>query len=260
MAAFTAAAFNNSLRTFKRTRTKSISESFEFIKRLPTDKIWIRDENIALLLNRSIYPTHPMFTHVLSLTFVKIFRKWQTRRLVITKEELYICLLNDDVIRDWIPLSDIEAVSDLQDSVETPRVLSRPNSGSFSSKGTNALKENSANITPSHSIRDEKYMFLAQSGANGIVISTIDDGHNSGRKYYIRAGSEEARAAISGEIKKLAKEAKKKLEGKTRILWAQQKIASFMKSSIIQFTLAFMIVMVGCISRFLTENRTRQKL
>ena len=139
------------------------------------------------------------------------------RRLVITKEELYICLLDEDVVRDWIPLSDIEAVSGLPDDVETSRLLSRANLACSSSRGTNVMKGNTSNITPCHSIRDEKDVFLAASGANGIVISsrlsTIDDGHNSLRKYYILAGSEEARAQVSSEIKKLAKKSKKKLKG-----------------------------------------------
>jgi hypothetical protein len=154
--------------------------------------------------------------------------------MVITKDDLFICLLEDDIIRDWVPLVEIQSVQNLSDNTEQ--------SNSFSSRKTTprSLIGGSANSASSHSLKDEKYLFLAESG---IVISTEEDGHNSGRKYYIRTDSEDVRDSVAFEIKKFVKEARTKVRGKIP-KW-KEAISSFQESWIVQFLSAFVIVAVS---------------
>jgi hypothetical protein len=80
---------------------------------------------------------------------------------------------------------------------------------------------------------------------NALQLSTVDDGFNSGRVYYLKAASERQCEEITADLLARAKSARKLAERKTRLQRWQTKVLRFYESNPFQIGVAFLIVTVG---------------
>ena len=136
-------------------------------------------------------------------------REWQVRRVVITKEIISFAFLSDDKEIDYVPLHEVDFM-----------------------KETNELGH-SQDMTD---MADENH---------AVQISTIRDGHNSGRAYYLLADSKESQAVLMACLQRNVKAAKKHAESKNAFRLVQLKVRRFYDSRPFQSTVALMIASVG---------------
>jgi hypothetical protein len=80
---------------------------------------------------------------------------------------------------------------------------------------------------------------------HALQIRTDKQGQNAGRKYYLRADSEEAAAAIIASLSKLAKVARKTAAAETRWEKIRSSVRKIYDSSVFQGVAAFLIIGVS---------------
>jgi hypothetical protein len=80
---------------------------------------------------------------------------------------------------------------------------------------------------------------------NTVQIRTIQDGYNSGRKYYIQARSEAECQEIAGNLKKYAAHELEKFLAKTRFEKAQEFVRNYYTSTACQSAVALLIIAVS---------------
>ena len=126
-----------------------------------------------------------------------------------------ISFVNDDKEIDYIPLSEIEHVKDILE------------------------KEKVAHFAISEHERTAANNFFA------LQISTIRDGHNSGRIYYLRTKSREALELLKSNLKLLIRAAKGRSEAQNSFRRAQQSVRGVYESSAVQVIVALLITAVS---------------
>ncbi len=106
------------------------------------------------------------------------FRHWQSRRVVITKEVIAFAYENDSTMLDYIPLSEIIGIENLQQGNQ---------------KSSSVLFEKAVSVV------------------NALQIQTMPEGYNSGRKYLLQTETENDRDQLVQNLKRLVKRASKEV-------------------------------------------------
>ncbi len=154
--------------------------------------------------------------------------KSNPRRIVYTKDDMFICFVGEDIVREMIPLSEVESVIETQERVESSSI-------SFS-KRVGTLKQ-----TPSD---------LSSKNMGSIVISTLASGYNSGRKYYLKPHSDEECSSLVKDLRLLVQDATRKERGRAVFRNSQNVLKGFLNSNPIQGLAAFLIFLVSCTPSF----------
>jgi hypothetical protein len=97
--------------------------------------------------------------------------------MVITRQGVYFTLVDEDDVRDFIPLSEIERIAakhDGDDDNSAGQAISAPDEQDIRTKSLKRVKTVSA------------YRFFF-----GFQIETSKDGYNSGRTYHVQADSKD---------------------------------------------------------------------
>jgi hypothetical protein len=166
-------------------------------------------------------------------------RTWQIRRVVVTKQTLSFALRDDDIERDYIPLSEVSRVEQMRGAEESePNKLSQK-----SSRGLQILQK-------SHSADSQEIERLDKDSTsrlfvNAFQIATIPDGHNSGRSYYLQAESSEVKRKIIKQLQLLTESARKRAEAKSLFRQAQDRVRGIYITWIFQSGAALLIVAVS---------------
>jgi hypothetical protein len=177
-----------------------------------------------------------------------VFRIWRLRRIVWTKDDLYISRHGTLVIVDSIPLSEIEDVMEMSDeSIQTNKL-----NNSTSLNRSIHSKADLAEI-PEPSIKDDggkRFLVHAQL-SNILQIKTALDGHNSGKTYYLstrhNANPELNRQIIVSQLSAKVKISRRKAEAKSRFQRSQEKVQRVQGSLTFQLVMAvFIVVVIPC--------------
>ncbi len=139
------------------------------------------------------------------------FRVWQKKRLILTKDLIAIGRMDDDseTLLDAIPLADVDSVREM-----------------LAMDDAQLEKENG------------NYL-------NAFMITTVPDGHNSGRTYYIQTSTSEAYTMLTRRLQANAKQAHKLAEFNTRFSKSQYRLRKIFQSAPFQFLSALLIVVVS---------------
>ena len=137
---------------------------------------------------------------------------------------------DDDIIRDTIPLSEVTNV-DADKTVDFQQTFH-----SFARK-----RLSNVNAT-SNSFQGEETDIFGSS--NSLIISTKSDGFNSGRKYHFQAASDCDRDTLTSQLKRLARDAKKRVKGRKQFARSQEKVKKLIGSVPCQTALILVIFAV----------------
>jgi hypothetical protein len=137
--------------------------------------------------------------------------------VVYTNDVIAFAQPNQDVLLDAIPLSEVIEIDSMQNMDDVEQQQSGVVFGS------------AIDFTHAFQIRTKK------------------QGKNSGRKYYLRAETDEASTAIIGSLTKFAKAAGKRAAAETRWEKIRSRILKIYDSSIFQGVAAVLIVGVSCV-------------
>ena len=162
---------------------------------------------------------------VLTIVTADCCREWQTRRIVYTNDLIFICMENEDIVRDSIPLSEVESVRK-----QTPHSSSQLFSFSKSHKSLSSVINKSLN--------EESGIFETK---NVLTVSTKIDGYNSGRTYQFHASSEDVCNSIIAHLQKLVAGASRKRKFEN----SQERVAAVLNSTFVQTILAAAVVAVS---------------
>ena len=148
--------------------------------------------------------------------------KWHMKRVVLTKDELFICNLNEDIVRDAILLSQVEAIEEINDKQET---LPMPSSfkRKLSIQGSSSMME---------------------SSQKSILICTTANSNNSGRHYCIQPITNDCCTSLVKELRKLAQEASTRAKGLAVFHQSQAAVKRAIESVTAQSLTAFLVVAV----------------
>jgi hypothetical protein len=155
------------------------------------------------------------------MNFHLVFRVWQKKRLIVTKDIIAIGQVNDDseTLLDEIPFVDVVSVHDmvgLDEELDTKDL-------------------NSSNL-------------------HAFLVTTVPDGHNSGRTYYFQTSSADSFSELTRHLLFNAKAARKRADYNTRFTKSQYAMKKLFNSWIFQYFSALLIIMViRCISVLATQ-------
>ena len=190
-------------------------------------------------------------------------RIWRARRLVWTKETLYISRPNNLEITDTIPLEEIDEVLIMEEKSDKKTAMkwaapTKPISVDFAESFNSPDRQE---ISPSHT-NSKTVAFLSQAGLSNVLhIKTAEQGINSGRTYYISTRSNpdaaECRIKIVEQLTVLARVARRKAEAKSRFQRTQQNVRVLQSSFVFQMVMASLIVLVKSVPSSLQHCATR---
>ena len=147
--------------------------------------------------------------------------KWHMKRIVLTKDELFICNVGEDIVRDIIFLAEIDGIEEVNDKFEAlPRI------SSFKKKMQ--LQGRSSSL----------------SDLRTILVRTATDSYNSGRQYYLQPDSDDSFASLVLELRELTKEASNRAKGQAVFQRSQAAVKRALDSTAAQAFTAFLIVAV----------------
>ena len=115
---------------------------------------------------------------------------------------------------DYIPLSEIEFVKEMTEVLER--------------RSSIVLDQEDGQSDESHALQ----------------ISTIKDGHNSGRAYYLRVESQEKMETLMKFLQKSSKSARRRLEAQSFFRKSQHKARKIYQSNVVQGLIAVLIAAV----------------
>jgi hypothetical protein len=159
-----------------------------------------------------------------------------TRRMVLTKKDLFLGLEEQDEIRDRIPLHEIDEVSFKQDreadgdgaeAIKTPSDFGISGPRQATRGGLQKVKTVST------------YRFF-----NGFQIETVKDGFNSGRAYHAQAETKEECNLVVTTLKKYARLAKQANLNANRFERSQKLMLRLYSSFFFQALSAILILTV----------------
>ncbi len=79
---------------------------------------------------------------------------------------------------------------------------------------------------------------------NAFMITTVPDGHNSGRTYYVQTSTSESYTALTRKLQANTKHARERAEFNTRFSKSQYRLRKIFHSSPFQFLSALLIILV----------------
>jgi hypothetical protein len=137
-------------------------------------------------------------------------RSWQLKRVVITRDMIAIGRANDEseTLLDAIPFVEIDSVREM-------------------------LGDDSSNLDR----KSGKFL-------NAFMMTTVSDGHNCGRTYYLQAASPEMYTEVVQHLNRNKKEAWKRAEFNTRFAKSQYWVRKIFRSRIFQNFAALLITLV----------------
>ena len=122
---------------------------------------------------------------------------WQMRRLVYTKEDIFIAFVGEDFVRDRIPLAEVLRVDEL---------------GSDFIKNIATKKFGKGTRKSSKLFRIESLHERINNIETAIVVSTIDRGYNSGRTYHILPNTPSDSATLLSDLTHLIASARRRVK------------------------------------------------
>ena len=143
------------------------------------------------------------------------------KRVVLTKDELFICNVGEDIVRDVVFLVEIDEIEEVNDRLDAVPV-------------TSSAKKKTSLQGRSFSLAERKC----------ILLCTATNSYNSGRRYYLRPDSEHSYAALIRELRHLALEARKRAKGQAMFHQSQAAVKRALDSAAAQAFTAFLIVAV----------------
>jgi hypothetical protein len=147
-------------------------------------------------------------------SLILIHRVWQLRRVVITNEVISFAFAKDEMEIDYIPLSEIEFIKEMTE------VLERRSS----------IVQDVGDGHPEES--------------HALQISTMKDGHNSGRAYYLRVESQEKMETLMKFLQKSSKAARRRVEAQSFFRKSQYEVRKIYESNVVQGLIAVLIAAV----------------
>jgi hypothetical protein len=163
-----------------------------------------------------------------------------SRRLVLTKKDLFLGLEEQDEIRDHIPLHEIEEVSLKQD---------RENDGDGAETNKTVLDFEIAGRSQSTRVGLKKVESMATYRFfNGFQIETVMNGFNSGRAYHAQAETKEECNLLVTTLKKYVKSARQADRNASRFERSQKMMLRLHNSFPYQTLCAILIMTVQIFS------------
>ena len=141
---------------------------------------------------------------------------------MITKEVISFAFVKDEMEIDHIPLSEVEFVREMVD-----------------------IGERRSSITKIQNMNAECTEKGAGVCAHTLQISTIKDGHNSGRAYYIQIESKEKMDTLLTFLQASSKAARKRLEAQNAFRKTQYRVRKLYESNYSQAFIALLITLVN---------------
>jgi hypothetical protein len=172
------------------------------------------------------------FTHI---TF-ESHRKWQPRRMVVTKRDLYLGLEGEEKVRDHIPLHEVKGI-----------LLKEAKEGNGSEEAIKTHHDFEMSVGPkSAQSRIRKVQTVsAYRFFNGFQIETIAEGFNSGRSYHIQAVTKEECNIVATTLRQLAAKARQASITANRFERSQAVVLRAYNSLPFQTFSALLILAVG---------------
>jgi hypothetical protein len=137
-------------------------------------------------------------------------RHWQSRRVVITREVIAFAYTGDSNMLDYIPLSEIIGIENLQQD--------------RNQKSSSVLFEKAVSVV------------------NALQIQTAPEGYNSGRKYFLQTETESERDQLVHDLKRRVKRASKELISSFKR--RQMYVKRIYNSNVVQSFAALLIFLV----------------
>ncbi len=81
---------------------------------------------------------------------------------------------------------------------------------------------------------------------NAFMITTVPDGHNSGRTYYVQTSTSESYTALTRKLQANTKHARVRAKFNTRFSKSQYRLRKIFNSGAFQFLSALLIILVCC--------------
>ena len=173
-------------------------------------------------------------------------RIWQHRKVVWTKDTLFVCRGPSAV--DKVPLHEILSVTEMNDEFVGIRPAQN-RSYIFSSLSESRGKPDCQQEKQDEAHVQKQKSFSTQGNLSNILqIKTVADGFNSGRTYYFStregANPELLRQNIVAKLSEHVLKAQRKAEAKSRFQRSQEKVQWLQRSMLFQTTVAVLIMMV----------------
>ena len=103
----------------------------------------------------------------------------------------------------------------------------------------------------------KKWPSLDGSESNSILISTTEDGYNSGRKYYLKLETNQSCADLFKALQRFSADAIKRAKGKAVFQRSQTMLKRALNSSPIQGLAAFLVIAVSLLSPLSRKSESR---
>ncbi len=151
-----------------------------------------------------------------------VLRTWLSRRLVLTRDTIAFAQPDDDIMIDYIPLAEVEAIRIMETHDEN----------------LDFIKASSV---------DSKSQSRGSPDCCSMLIKTSPDGQNGGRDYYLRADTAETCKAIVCTLEKAAISAKFRADANSRFTKSQFAVRKIHVSGPFHYTSAFLIAAVSAV-------------
>ncbi len=139
-------------------------------------------------------------------------RKWQKRRVVITKDSILFAFVGEEAQIDRIPFAEVMYIKE--------------------------MAEAATEVCDNEDEDNKKF-------SHALQIATRDDGYNSGRIYYLSTESEVALQELIHDLSKKAKTARAQAEARTGFRKFQRRVRKRYNSAQFQGLMALLIAAVG---------------
>jgi hypothetical protein len=185
-------------------------------------------------------------------------RIWRPRKIVWTKDTLYIARPEGQEIVDDVPLHEVEEVMTMSEEMDpiTKSLIdkSKPNKDFLFKNDINettetAVVRNDEQERGAGSIGLSSKLSLVHANlSNSLQIKTTWDGLNSGKTYYLSTRSstnpEQIRQSIVSQLRANVMSAQRKAQAKSRFEKSQEKVQTVQSSLAFQVSMAVLIMVV----------------
>ena len=186
-----------------------------------------------------------LLTFSLHLKLIDDFhhRSWQERRLIYSRDMIVFSCVDEEVVIDAIPMTDILDVSEVEcDTKAELANLRHDRQGKCErnekSEKNEHMRRVATMVTETHNV-SRLSMFQ-----NAFQITTEAEGYNSGRKYILETSSPEACEKIIEELRDLTRAARKLAEIKSRFQRSQTKVKLVFESNVFRIIMSLLIIVV----------------
>ncbi len=155
--------------------------------------------------------------------------RWQKRRMIITRTGVYFTLVDQNHVRDSIPLQDVTSVAIKMDNEN------------FGSEDGDVAPARNEEAQSNSSKREAS----VEPKASAFQIETSNEGYNSGRIYYIQAASPDICSSIVSMLKQYYQSAKAVALKRSEFEKSQQLTLGIYQSSWFQTVVTALILTVS---------------